>query len=640
MSASTADGSYKAGQTIAVTVTFSENVTATGTPQLTLNTTPSRTADYATGTGTSTLTFDYVVQAGDTAADLDYAATTSLALNGGTLTDAAANNAVRTLAAPGGVGSLGNAKDIVIDTTAPTVSGVSSSTSNGAYTTGQVIAVTVNFSEQVTVTGSPLLALNTTPTSRNATYASGSGTSTLTFNYTVQATDTAADLDYTGTGALTLNSGTINDAAANPATLTLAAPGAAGSLGNAKNIVVDTTAPTVANVTASTANGSYTTGTTIHVQIAFSEPVTVTGTPQLTLNTTPSRTANYASGSGTSTLTFDYVVAATDTSADLDYAATSSLGLNGGSLADPAGNNAVRTLVTPGTANSLGANKDIVIDTTAPTVSSVSSTTSNGSYNAGQTIAVTVTFNEPVTVTGTPQLALNTTPTSRSANYASGTGTSTLTFNYVVQAGDTAADLDYAGTSALTLNSGTISDAASNTATLTLASPGTAGSLGNAKNIVIDTTAPTVSSVSASTTDGAYKAGQTIAVTVTFSEPVTATGTPQLTLNTTPTARTADYASGSGTSTLTFNYVVQATDTAADLDYAATSVTRPQRRHDQRCRLEHGHADPRHPRHGRARSATPRTSRSTPRRRPTRSRSRASAPRAALPLPTTRAPAR
>ena len=40
-----------------------------------------------------------------------------------------------------------------------------------------------------------------------------------------------ADLDYTSTGALTLNGGTIADLAGNTATLTLASPGAAGSLG-------------------------------------------------------------------------------------------------------------------------------------------------------------------------------------------------------------------------------------------------------------------------------------------------------------------------------------------------------------------------------------------------------------------------
>ena len=44
--------------------------------------------------------------------------------------------------------------------------------------------------------------------------------------------------------------------------LTLASPGAAGSLGNAKNIVIDNTTPTVGSVTSSTANGTYKAGAT------------------------------------------------------------------------------------------------------------------------------------------------------------------------------------------------------------------------------------------------------------------------------------------------------------------------------------------------------------------------------------------
>ena len=104
---------------VPVQVTFSEPVTVVGTPQLTLATgSPATTAvDYSSGSGTATLTFNYTVAAGNTSADLDYAATTSLALNGGTITDAATNNATLTLAAPGAAGSLGANKDIVIDAT-------------------------------------------------------------------------------------------------------------------------------------------------------------------------------------------------------------------------------------------------------------------------------------------------------------------------------------------------------------------------------------------------------------------------------------------------------------------------------------------------------------------------------------------
>jgi hypothetical protein len=274
-------------------------------------------------------------------------------------------------------------------------------------------------------------------------------------------------------------------------------------------------------VSSSTANGSYKAGDTVSVQVNFSESVTVTGTPQITLETgATDRAVNYASGSGSATLTFTYTVQAGDTSSDLDYVATNSLALNFGTIADAAGNAATLTLASPGAANSLGANKALVIDTTAPTVSGVSSSTANGSYKAGDTVAVTVNFSESVTVTGTPQITLETGATDRAVNYASGSGSATLTFTYTVQAGDTSSDLDYVATNSLALNFGTIADAAGNAATLTLASPGAANSLGANKALVIDTTAPTVSSLSPANDATGVAVGANLVVT--FSENVTA----------------------------------------------------------------------------------------------------------------------
>lgn len=92
----------------------------------------------------------------------------------------------------------------------------------------------------------------------------------------------------------------------------------------------------------------------------------------------------------------------------------------------------------------------------------------DGTYGAGATINVTVTFSEVVTVSGTPQLTLETGSSDAVVNYTSGSGTNTLTFQYTVGAGHASSDLDYVGTTALALNGGTIRDAASNNATLTL----------------------------------------------------------------------------------------------------------------------------------------------------------------------------
>ena len=120
----------------------------------------------------------------------------------------------------------------------PVVTGVSSTLADGTYSAGQIVHVTVTFSEPVTVTGTPQLILATgTPATTAVNYASGSGTSVLTFDYTVISGNSSSDLDYSATTSLTLNGGAINKGAT-PAALVLAAPGAAGSLGANKNIVI------------------------------------------------------------------------------------------------------------------------------------------------------------------------------------------------------------------------------------------------------------------------------------------------------------------------------------------------------------------------------------------------------------------
>ena len=131
-------------------------------------------------------------------------------------------------------------------------------------------------------------------------------------------------------------------------------------------------------------------------------------------------------------------------------------------------------------------------DTTPPTITSVSSSTNNGSYKAGDAIAVTITFSENVTVSGTPQLTLETGASDAVVNYSSGSGGSVLTFNYTVGGGHNSADLNYQSTTALALNSGTIKDAAGYNATLTLPALNNSSSLAANKSLVIDTTAPTM----------------------------------------------------------------------------------------------------------------------------------------------------
>ncbi len=130
-----------------------------------------------------------------------------------------------------------------------TVTNVDSPGGSGSFGTGAAIPVTVSFGAPVTVTGTPTLRLATGGAGFPINYTSGSGTAVLTFSYTVQAGHASPDLDYTSTSALVLNGGTINSFGGSPANLTLPAPGAAGSLGANRNIIIDTVAPDTTIVT-------------------------------------------------------------------------------------------------------------------------------------------------------------------------------------------------------------------------------------------------------------------------------------------------------------------------------------------------------------------------------------------------------
>jgi len=223
-----------------------------------------------------------------------------------------------------------------------------------------------------------------------------------------------------------------------------------------------------------------------------------------------------------------------------------------------------------GTSSSSSASSSATPIAIPPTVTAVNSTTADGSYKVGDTISIQVTFSESVIVTGTPQLTLETGSTDRVLNYASGSGTSSLTFTYTVQSGDTSADLDYASTSALALNGGSINNSAGNTGVLTLPSLGASGSLSANKAIAIDTTLPTLTSFSSTTPDGAYKAGSTINITATLSEAVTAAASITVTLD---NGKIVVLTHNALDNTLTGTYTVAAGDTSADLTVSSYVLT-------------------------------------------------------------------
>ena len=187
-------------------------------------------------------------------------------------------------------------------------------------------------------------------------------------------------------------------------------------------------------------------------------------------------------------------------------------------------------------------------DTTVPSISSLTITSDtddddssfddDGVYGINDSIKVTVTFSENVVVTGKPQLELAIGSNDRAAAYESTNG-SAVVFSYTVAEGDSDDDGIAISVNKLTLNGGTVKDAANNNATLSH------DALTAQEGHQVDGVRPTISSVLFSSTedgyDGVYTAGDVLHTAAWFSEEVVATGTPQLELDFEGTAKLADF---------------------------------------------------------------------------------------------------
>ncbi len=265
------------------------------------------------------------------------------------------------------------------------------------------------------------------------------------------------------------------------------------------------TGPSVDSVEIST-DGPYASGDVIEVTVTFSGAVTVTGAPQIALTVDmTTRQAVYDRGSDSTALVFTYTVQDGENDADGVSIAENSLTLpgSGDAIQDAGGNDAVLDH------DEVAADAAQVVDTTAPTVSSVE-ISSDGPYGVGAGIDVTATFSEAVVVTGTPVIMLRVS-TPRTTTAVTGTGTDTLVFTYMVEAGDDDTDGVSIEANMLAQAGGsTIQDAAGNNAVLDHSPVAAAG------DQVVDSVLPTVSSGTISGTEAV----------VTFSEALDDTSAP------------------------------------------------------------------------------------------------------------------
>ncbi|WP_171832488.1 Ig-like domain-containing protein [Comamonas thiooxydans] len=543
-----ANGVYGVGQNLDFTVNFSETVTVDstgGAPRLavTLDTGGTVYADYLSGSGGSALVFRLTVASGQLDTD-GIRVAGNVHLNGGSIRDVAGNDSTTGFIAPSTSG-------ILVDGVVPTVADVIVP-ANGGYKAGDVLSFTVNASEAVFTSGSPRLAVDIGGTTRYATFVAGSsGGSTLVFQYTVQAGDNDAD-GISVASSLDLNGGSVKDAAGNDLNLTL------NSVGSTAEVVVDTVAPSVTSIVR--AGGSPSNSGSVSYTVTFSEDVSGVDASDFDVTFGGTVTGTLASVTQVNGHTYTVVID------NLSGAGNVTLSLNGSGTGIV---DAVDNAVTGGLTG-----ETYAIDRVAPAVTSVN-VPANGSYIAGQNLDFTVNFSENVIVDtsgGTPRIAVTLDIGGTVyAQYLSGSGGSALVFRLVAASGQ----LDTNGItlgSSIQANGGTLRDTVGNNIITGL------NSVASTTGVLVDAVVPTVSNVSVPA-GAAYNAGDTLTFTVNISETVLVNGVPRLLLDIGGSTVFANLVSGSGTSTLVFQYTVQAGDNdangisvSASLDLSGGSV--------------------------------------------------------------------
>jgi hypothetical protein len=502
---------YGAGDVIDILVNFNYEVwlyDVASPPTLTLNALDSSNTNIvATHTGDYTqvtsLTFQYIVATGDTAASA--LTVTAFNINGATLYNAN-NGTVDYSTLPSSTGL--NTQAIIINTAAPVALNMSTTTVNDEYGVGEVIPLQISFDSPVTVTGSPYIVLSATDSGGSkvqVTYTrtlDGSNNHTLVFEYTVAIGDT------TSSAYLTIDSSHLNiyynsgDAIKrmsdtpttdiNPA-LTSFDSNFKQTVGGDVNwvshseITIDTTAPALdTTYGVQTISDNVTTtlypGDVIPLYVKFDKPVTIMDSSlALKLDCggglTAFATLVSLSTSDYKTIEFTFSVPSASNTSALDIVS------DGYALLSSTQTDFIKRKATVPTQNvdgsstavyssgkSLKDNTDIVLrgyQLTVQQISYVSSydTSSSAAFSGTHTMEpedyaiIQVGFDGRVMFTCNPvlviRLSASSTTTEREAVYISGNRTEQFQFKYTVEVGDDSAGLDYRyTTNALCLESG------------------------------------------------------------------------------------------------------------------------------------------------------------------------------------------
>ena len=580
---------YELGEAIEVVVEFDPAVAVTGLPQLKLNIgAETRHATDSSWVSQPVLSFPYVsedlhpalyfryeVQEGDHDEDGISIPANALALDGATITgpdgttDADLTHAA--VAAEDGHKVDGS---MVSPPAVKSISLVSSPARDDTYELGETIRVLAQFDRATTANGRVQVALSIGEETRQAiAYAWGS-TPFLYFDYIVQAGDKDEDGVSIPANALTLDGGTIKGpdgtTDADLAHETVVAEGGHEVDGS---LVSPPAVMSISFFSSPTRGDTYERGETIQVLVQFDRAVAATGRARvpLTIGTETRQATSSGWDMDPSPFLFaEYTVQEDDRDEDGISIEADALALNGETIKGSDG--ATDADLTHASVAADGGRKVDGSLASPPAVKNISFLSFRGgddTYELGETVEVMVEFDTPVTVTGTPQVALTIGDQVRHAVYPTSWGAwgadRRVRFEYTVQEGDHDEDGISIAANALLLNGGSIT-AADGTADADLTHAEVAPERDRKVDGISDVTPPRVRAIyidSSPARDDTYEVGETVEVEVDFDGAIKATGDPELALTIGTRTRHATQFGWSSHS-LRFQYTVQEGDRDED----------------------------------------------------------------------------
>ena len=509
-----------------------------GYPNVAIYSPPFRFAYYLSGSGTQYLLFRYKVRRGDFSSSLGIynPATTiynashqSLELYGGKLLRLSDNPsiAVSTVISSYNLDSLRG-----VNSDAPVITALTSTSIGGIYSVGQKIDFQVRFSHTVFVGefSIPILLLRVEPFGRvNAYYESGNSTDTIVFVYTVSYEDLQLNINDT---ILTTQSPIFQPL--RPITTNVFNFLRRFSTEPIVDVDVKFSNDTVINIPhdlnligksskvigiellRNSRDNVYTSGDIIFIHVSFSDDVSVITNNQssllisLNFKSVKGSLASFYAMYNSSTLIFSYRVTIHDVAANglflsctcLDYFQRTFIHLNESKIVTRFSNISVSILLANSSSESdLLISNDFRIDNSDPyitaIVSNISATSSN-ILSPGDVVLISVTYSQLVTVTGIIRLILKGESTNCPARFYGGNNSNIIQFIYVVSYQSGVAKLDCTNVDSVDVSRGTIyrlSDNPSIVANSILPRPGVETSLGIQANIIIDTSPILITSV-------------------------------------------------------------------------------------------------------------------------------------------------